>query len=124
MKAVALENAKFGVRANCVCPGPIHTAWLENGESPIPGKQLKEIEANTPMGRMGTPEEIANVYAFLASDEASYVTAALWLVDGGITPGKGGGDKVPKSLRKEPADELPLRHTLDGLKNKEVRQLA
>lgn len=75
------------------------------------------IEA-TPMARLGTVEEIANVYAFLASDEASYVTGALWVVDdGGITVGKGPiGKQTPKELRKEPEGELhDLAHTHEGL---------
>ena len=71
------------MRANCVCPGPIETR-AEKGETDVE----KRRAANTPMGRNGTAEEIANVFTFLASDMASYVTGALWVVDGGTTIGK------------------------------------
>ena len=75
IKGVAVEQARHGIRANCVCPGPID-------------KDSDAEAAGTPMGRHGTAEEIANVFTFLASDMASYVTGALWVVDGGTTIGK------------------------------------
>jgi hypothetical protein len=79
----------------------------------------------TPMARRGTPEEMANVCAFLASDEASYVTGALWLADGGITVGKGAvGQQTPESLRQPPQGELRLDHSKDGLKNKETQTVS
>ena len=92
MKGVAVEQAKYGVRANCVCPGHID---------------------NTPMGRRGTPEKVANVFAFLASNEASYVTGALWSVDGGTSDSKGSsGLNAPSSLKREPQGLLSgLRHS-------------
>jgi NAD(P)-dependent dehydrogenase (short-subunit alcohol dehydrogenase family) len=117
---VAVEQAKYGVRANCVCPGPIDTAWTHKETGPMDSKMEKGLIAATPLGRRGTPEEVANVYAFLASDEASYVTGALWLVDGGMTPGKGPvGLEASKDVAKEPEGELTdLRHGQDGMKNK------
>jgi hypothetical protein len=67
------------------------------------------------MGRRGTVEEVANIYLFLASDEASYVTGALWEVDGGITLSKGPvGLEVPGKLKKEPESTLNLEHTYEG----------
>lgn len=120
-KGVALEQAKYGVRANCVCPGAVDTSWTRGPGGPIPEMVQAMIENTVPLGRRATPEEIANVFAFLASDEASYVTGALWLVDGGTTPAKGAaGQAVPEALREPPRGVLPLRHSHDGLKGKSV----
>lgn len=121
MQGVAVEQAKYGVRANCVCPGAIDTAWTHKETGPMDSKMEGMLIDATPLARRGTPEEMANVYAFLASDEASYVTGALWLADGGVTVGKGAiGKDTPRSLRKEPEGELELNHALDGLKGKSV----
>jgi NAD(P)-dependent dehydrogenase (short-subunit alcohol dehydrogenase family) len=118
---VALEQAKYGVRANCVCPGAIDTAWTRPGLGPLDEVMANAIDTVVPLGRRGTPEEMANIYAFLASDEASYVTGALWLADGGVTPAKGTmGAPVPDALRRPPKGVLPLRHSLDGETGKEV----
>ena len=117
MRGVAVEQAKYGVRANCVCPGAVDTAWTHKETGPMDKKMEEMIVQAAPMARRGTVEEIANVYAFLASDEASYVTGALWVVDGGVTIGKGPvGKEVPRELRKEPEGELQdLAHTHEGL---------
>jgi NAD(P)-dependent dehydrogenase (short-subunit alcohol dehydrogenase family) len=124
MQGVAVEQAKHGVRANCVCPGAVDTAWTHEEMGPMDEKMERSIISATPMARRGTVEEIANVYAFLASDEASFVTGALWSVDGGITTAKGGvGDDTPKKLREEPEGELKLRHTFDGLENKDTETI-
>jgi NAD(P)-dependent dehydrogenase (short-subunit alcohol dehydrogenase family) len=114
MMGVAVEQAKYGVRANCVCPGPIDTEMTRKETGPM-DKQTEELTINaTPMARRGTPEEVANVYAFLASDEASYVTGALWLVDGGITVAKGPiGQQTPKELRKPPEGTLEMQHAVE-----------
>ena len=66
MRGVAVEQARHGVRANCVCPGPIDTAWTHAETGPMNPKLEKLIISATPMGRLGTPEEVANVYAFLS----------------------------------------------------------
>jgi NAD(P)-dependent dehydrogenase (short-subunit alcohol dehydrogenase family) len=124
---VAVEQGKYGVRANCVCPGPIDTAWTHRSTGPMSRQMERQMIQATVLGRRGTPEEMANVYAFLASDEASYVTGALWLADGGTTPAKGPvGDEVPGALTKEPAGVLGdrLKHGLEGLKNKETETLV
>jgi NAD(P)-dependent dehydrogenase (short-subunit alcohol dehydrogenase family) len=121
VRGVALEQAKYGVRANCVCPGAIDTAWTRPGKGPMDEAMANSIDAAVPLGRRGTPEEMANIYAFLASDEASYVTGSLWLADGGITPAKGNmGVNVPEELRRAPTGVLPLRHSHDGENGKEV----
>jgi NAD(P)-dependent dehydrogenase (short-subunit alcohol dehydrogenase family) len=124
MRGVAVEQAQNGVRANCVCPGPIDTAWTHKETGPMDKEMEKSLIQAVPLARRGTPEEVANVYAFLASDEASYITGALYVVDGGTTIAKGPvGDLVPKSLRKEPKGELELQHRLDGLRNKQTHRI-
>jgi NAD(P)-dependent dehydrogenase (short-subunit alcohol dehydrogenase family) len=124
MRGVAAEQAQNGVRANCVCPGPIDTAWTHKETGPMDTKMEKSLIQATPLARRGTPEEVANVYAFLASDEASYVTGALFVVDGGTTIAKGPvGDLVPERLRKEPKGVLKLKHSRDGLRNKEPHRI-
>ena len=125
MKGVALEQAPHGVRANCVCPGPIDTAWTRGTDSPIGPAEQAGIGSMVPLGRRGTPEEMANIFAFLASDEASYVTGALWLADGGVTPAKSDiGTAVPAELRLPPQGVLTLKHSHDGLRGKEVFRAA
>lgn len=120
-KGVALEQAKYGVRANCVCPGAVDTAWTRGPGGPLSPEVQDSIDGMVPLGRRGTPEEMANIFAFLASDEASYITGALLLADGGVTPAKGPmGEFVPNELRHAPAGTLPLRHSHDGLRGKEV----
>ena len=114
-RGVAVEQAKHGIRANCVCPGAIDTAWTHKEHGPMKKKHEKLIIEGTPLGRRGTPEEIANAYLFLASDEASYVTGALFSVDGGITISKGAvGKMADKDVKKEPDDTLNLKHDMDG----------
>jgi len=120
IRGVAAEQARYGVRANVVGPGPIDTAWTHKETGPMTGKMEKTMQAATLMGRRGTPEEVANVYAFLASDEASYVTGALYMVDGGITIAHGpAGLEAHKSFKREPDTALDLRHSRDGLRNKD-----
>ncbi len=76
------------------------------------------------MGRRGTPEEAANVFVFLASDEASFVTGALYFVDGGISIGRGPiGSDVPDELKKQPERRLKLQHSKEGLENKIVNYI-
>jgi len=115
IRGVAAEQAKYGIRANCVCPGGIDTAWTHKEKGPMTAKHEQMILSGTPMGRRGTAEEIAYAYLFLASDEASYVTGALFSVDGGITIGKGPiGKEAEAHVTKEPVSSLNLEHTMDG----------
>jgi 3-oxoacyl-[acyl-carrier protein] reductase len=81
VKTWARELGRKGVRANAVCPGFVETPILKS----IPAKVLEAIKARVPMGRLARPEEIANTYAFLASDEASYINGAVIEVSGGAT---------------------------------------
>ena len=80
-KTWARELARKGIRANAVCPGFIGTDMVRA----MPEKVIEEITSRVPEGRLGTPEEVANVYAFLASDEATYVNGAVIEVSGGVT---------------------------------------
>ncbi|MEP7206987.1 MAG: 3-oxoacyl-ACP reductase FabG [Casimicrobiaceae bacterium] len=81
VKTWARELGKKGIRANAVCPGFIETPILAS----MPEKVVKMMEDKVPLGRLGRPEEIANTYAWLASDEASYVNGAVIEVSGGVT---------------------------------------
>ncbi|HSZ72744.1 MAG TPA: SDR family oxidoreductase [Cytophagaceae bacterium] len=112
-RGVAVEQAKHGVRANCVCLGAVNTGWLNTETGPLSCKQEKNIVSATPLGRCATPEEAANVYLFLASEESSFMTGALVSVDGGITLSKGAvGEEVGFELTKEPIGDLNLEHTV------------
>ena len=114
-KGVAGEQAPHGVRCNVVGPGPIDTAWTHKETGPMNKKMEKLNNQANLMGRRGTPEEVANVYLFLASDEASYVTGAVYMVDGGITIGKGpAGDQADSSFKEQPEQDLNLQHGMDG----------
>lgn len=80
-KVWARELGRKGITANAVAPGFIATEMIGT----IPEKVVQSIENKTPLGRFGAPEDIANAYLFLASDEAAFVNGAVISVDGGIT---------------------------------------
>ena len=80
-KTWARELGPKGIRVNAVAPGFIATPILDT----IPEKILASMKSQVPLARLGSPEEVANVYAFLASDEASYVNGAVLVVSGGMT---------------------------------------
>lgn len=82
-RVFAMEYAQRNIRCNAVCPGPIGTPILRKMEVKRP-EVMDPIRRAIPMGRLGTPEEVANVALFLASDEASFVTGAFFVVDGGL----------------------------------------
>ena len=80
-KTLARELGRKGVTVNAVAPGFIATEMVKK----MPENVLKSMEEKVPLGRLGMPEEIASVYLFLSSDEASYINGATISVDGGIT---------------------------------------
>jgi NAD(P)-dependent dehydrogenase (short-subunit alcohol dehydrogenase family) len=82
-KSAALEAASSGVRVNLVAPGPIETGMLNRFTGTDERKAA--LAATVPLKRVGTPEEIAQTIMFLASDKASFITGASYLVDGGKT---------------------------------------
>lgn len=86
-RCFARDHGVDGIRVNCVCPGPIETPMMERAMalSPDLAHARQRVEASTILGRLGQPEEVANVVRFLASDEASFMTGATLLVDGGVT---------------------------------------
>jgi NAD(P)-dependent dehydrogenase (short-subunit alcohol dehydrogenase family) len=83
-KELGVQFARRGVRVNALCPGPVETPLLLRIWSETPGAAERRL-VHVPMGRMAKPREIVNAALFLASDESSYVNAATFVVDGGLT---------------------------------------
>ena len=86
-KAMAIDHAGDGIRVNCVAPGPVSTPLLEAiiENSSNPEQERQSIVGKTLLKRLARPEEIANVIVFMASDESSYMTGSVVVVDGGWT---------------------------------------
>lgn len=82
-KVWARELGKYGIRANAVAPGFTATEMV----AAMPEKVQETMRARTPLGRLGTPADIASAYLFLASDEASFITGTVLRVDGGLVVG-------------------------------------
>ncbi|MDH4273235.1 MAG: glucose 1-dehydrogenase [Candidatus Aminicenantes bacterium] len=86
-KAMAIDHGRQGIRVNCLCPGDVDTPMLP-ADAKLRGIEWKDYLAeaeNRPLGRIGTPEEIARAALFLASDDSSFITGAVLAVDGGGT---------------------------------------
>lgn len=83
-KNAALDNVSHGIRVNCVCPSWVDTPMVQQAEEGVQGL-TQFIQSVVPMGRIATPEEIADTVIFLASPRSSYVTGCGFIVDGGTT---------------------------------------
>jgi len=92
-RVVAVEYASDGIRCNCVCPGAIHTPLLE--QSLVNPRIAEGFLKAIPLGRLGRPQDIANVVLFLGSDLASFVTGAAFVADGGQTAKTGSPSFIP-----------------------------
>ena len=82
-RELGVQFAREGIRVNALCPGPVNTPLLQELFAKDPERAARRL-VHVPMGRFGEPEEIAAAVAFLASDDSSFITAAQFLVDGGI----------------------------------------
>jgi NAD(P)-dependent dehydrogenase (short-subunit alcohol dehydrogenase family) len=86
-KAMAIDHGRHGIRVNCLCPGDVDTPMLP-ADARLRGQTWEEYlrgAVNRPLGRIGTPDEIARAALFLASDDSSFMTGAALVVDGGGT---------------------------------------
>jgi NAD(P)-dependent dehydrogenase (short-subunit alcohol dehydrogenase family) len=83
-RELGVQFARQGVRVNALCPGPVNTPLLQELFAADPERAARRL-VHVPMGRFGEADEIAAAASFLASDDASFITASTFLVDGGIS---------------------------------------
>ncbi len=83
-RAMAIDHVRDGIRVNCVCPGTVHTPWVDRLVHDA-GESLDDLRARQPMGRLGTPAEIADAVLYLLDDRAAFVTGSALVIDGGLT---------------------------------------
>jgi NAD(P)-dependent dehydrogenase (short-subunit alcohol dehydrogenase family) len=83
-RALAVDHVADGIRVNAVCPGTVDSPWVRRLVDDA-GESLDDLRARQPMGRLGTPEEVAEAVVYLASDASSFVTGSALVVDGGLT---------------------------------------
>ncbi|MGO4256611.1 SDR family NAD(P)-dependent oxidoreductase [Marmoricola sp. RAF53] len=88
-KQIAVQWASAGIRCNSVCPGTVDSPWVSRllAEAENPAARREQLVGRQPMGRLGSPEEIAAAAIYLASDAAAFVTGIDLVIDGGITAG-------------------------------------
>ncbi len=88
-KSMAIDYVKNGIRVNCICPGTVYTpfvdSYLERFHKHEKAETIEKLKARQPMGRMGTPQEIADAALYLAAEESGYVTGSELVIDGGLT---------------------------------------
>lgn len=86
-RALALEHGKDGIRVNAICPGYVDTPMTEEWLATVPDREetMRQVLAVHPLGRIGTPRDIADAALFLASDAASFITGTALVVDGGMS---------------------------------------
>jgi NAD(P)-dependent dehydrogenase (short-subunit alcohol dehydrogenase family) len=85
-RALAIDHVGDGIRVNAVCPGTVDSPWVRRLVEDV-GESLDALRARQPMGRLGTPDEIAQAVLYLASDAAAFVTGSALVIDGGLTAG-------------------------------------
>jgi 2-keto-3-deoxy-L-fuconate dehydrogenase len=83
-RALAVDHVADGVRVNAVCPGTVDSPWVRRLVDEV-GESLDALRARQPMGRLGTPDEIAAAVLYLASEDAAFVTGTAFVIDGGLT---------------------------------------
>jgi 2-keto-3-deoxy-L-fuconate dehydrogenase len=83
-RALAVDHVASGIRVNAVCPGTVDSPWVRRLVEEV-GESLDALRARQPVGRLGTPEEIAEAIHYLASDAAAFVTGTAFVIDGGLT---------------------------------------
>ena len=87
--SVAIDYADRNIRCNCICPARVHTPFVDGYlRDNYPGREKEvfgELSAYQPIGRMGTPEEVASLAAFLCSKDAAFITGAAYRIDGGVS---------------------------------------
>ena len=86
-RQVAIEYVEQGIRVNCLCPGTVDSPWVGRllGGADDPAAARQALVARQPMGRLGTPEEVAAAALYLASDDAAFITGTGLVIDGGLT---------------------------------------
>jgi len=83
-RALAVDHVAAGVRANCICPGTVDSPWVKRLVEQS-GESLDALRARQPMGRLGAPEEIAELALYLAEDASAFATGSVMTIDGGLT---------------------------------------
>jgi NAD(P)-dependent dehydrogenase (short-subunit alcohol dehydrogenase family) len=85
-RALALDHVAEGIRVNCICPGTIDSPWVRRLLDEA-GESLGSLVARQPLGRLGTPDEVAAAVLYVASDSAAFMTGSALVIDGGLSAG-------------------------------------